>query len=725
MILTGIVSSVELRPSMTCTHEALMGGLRTQMLYALGDGPLQSWQALTSGKRSFVAQLPVSPSEVETLLWSVALIVLLLGVLLGALATLVIYWTRSAPLATDRLSPRDRDGMQANLLHPAQAAIADGTLVLEQDKRDLNTETGWQLALADNNDGLWDLDIATNQVVRSPRWFEILGYKPDELSSSNDEWANRLHPDDFDRVMQADQDYLKRQIPHHVLEYRLRCKDGTYKWVQSRSQALWNAQGQPVRLVGSLWEITDPKQAAFTESEARYCSVVGSMAEGVVLQDAQGMVCASNLSAAEILGLSIEQIMGRSPLDPHWKTIREDGSPFPIEEHPGFITLKTGKPCFEVIMGIHKPEGRLTWISINTQPLFHLHEVQPYAVVWSFSDISLRKEAEAVLQQKVQQEQALSRVIRDIRNSLDLTTVFSTATAEIAELLGADVAEIVQWQSNEDWQLVASYCRTIDRCHCPCRHQPLTLSNSPTCAHLQARLLVPLHFNTDLWGNLRLVRSQPQGWQPAEIELAYAVADQLAIAISQSELYRQLQVANQKLEQLAVTDALTQVANRRYFDSYIQQEWQRSRREQAPLGLILVDIDFFKPYNDTYGHQAGDVCLHQVAQAIRQAVKRPADLVARYGGEEFAIVLPNTPEAGVTQIAQDIQTAVYNLQLPHLCSTTGRVTVSLGAVCCVFSPARSLFDWVSKADQALYDAKAAGRNCFRLHSTGPIGLALI
>lgn len=188
--------------------------------------------------------------------------------------------------------------------------------------------------------------------------------------------------------------------------------------------------------------------------------------------------------------------------------------------------------------------------------------------------------------------------------------------------------------------------------------------------------------------------------------------------IQQSQLYRQLESANQVLQRLASVDGLTQLANRRCFDEHLYQEWQRLTREQAPLTLILCDIDFFKAYNDTYGHQAGDECLHQIAKTISSCAKRPADLAARYGGEEFALILPTTASTGGVRVAQDIQYKVKALQLPHSSSPVSHyVTLSLGIAAVVPQPDSSPSTLVTVADKALYQAKAAGRNQFCVHQT--------
>lgn len=173
-----------------------------------------------------------------------------------------------------------------------------------------------------------------------------------------------------------------------------------------------------------------------------------------------------------------------------------------------------------------------------------------------------------------------------------------------------------------------------------------------------------------------------------------------------------LRKANQELHRLAIIDGLTQVANRRRFDEYLNQEWRRLAREQVPLSLILCDVDFFKRYNDTYGHQAGDDCLRAVAQAISRVVKRPADLVARYGGEEFAVILPNTNAEGAVKVAEMIWLEVQCLQIAHCQSDVSEyVTLSLGVSSKVPTQEVSSKVLIAAADKALYEAKEQGRDC--------------
>ena len=171
---------------------------------------------------------------------------------------------------------------------------------------------------------------------------------------------------------------------------------------------------------------------------------------------------------------------------------------------------------------------------------------------------------------------------------------------------------------------------------------------------------------------------------------------------------------NQELQRLAHSDGLTQTANRRYFDSYLDQEWYRLGREQRPLSLILCDADYFKPYNDTYGHQAGDECLKQLASVLQQAAQRPADLVARYGGEEFAIILPYTDTRGAIAVAKQIRRLLANLAIPHRISTQQQVTISMGLATGIPHPNRFPSALIAAADQALYRAKTSGRDTYHV-----------
>jgi two-component system cell cycle response regulator len=197
--------------------------------------------------------------------------------------------------------------------------------------------------------------------------------------------------------------------------------------------------------------------------------------------------------------------------------------------------------------------------------------------------------------------------------------------------------------------------------------------------------------------------------------VAVKLGDGFAVTFRDVTEYKQMLLslsdANHELQRLSTMDGLTQVANRRYFDDYFKQVWQRSREQDQPLSLIMCDVDCFKLYNDTYGHQAGDECLKAVAQAIVRRLKRTGEIVARYGGEEFAILLPNADAYWAVQVAELIRADIKALQIQHRTSLVCEyLTVSLGTVNVTARDDESIETIITMADRALYQAKRQGRD---------------
>jgi len=182
--------------------------------------------------------------------------------------------------------------------------------------------------------------------------------------------------------------------------------------------------------------------------------------------------------------------------------------------------------------------------------------------------------------------------------------------------------------------------------------------------------------------------------------------------------YRALRVSQQQLldtnlvlQRLMNSDGLTGLSNRRHFDEYIELEWRRSLREQSQMSLLMIDVDYFKTFNDTFGHLEGDEALRKVATAIRDASARPSDLPARYGGEEFALVLPNTSPGGARLVAEKLRMTVQALKIPHISPTEGSsLTISIGLSTITPTAGSNCRELISAADKGLYQAKNNGRN---------------
>lgn len=176
------------------------------------------------------------------------------------------------------------------------------------------------------------------------------------------------------------------------------------------------------------------------------------------------------------------------------------------------------------------------------------------------------------------------------------------------------------------------------------------------------------------------------------------------------QIEQELKETNRELKLISSKDGLTGIANRRYYDEYMTTEWERMARENKPISLLMCDIDYFKKYNDAYGHLEGDSCLRMVAEAINKCCKRPADLAARYGGEEFTVVLPDTNLEGAKLVAESIRTGIIGLGIEHYDSPEKKVTVSIGAASVIPHHGGNPAELARSADSALYQAKNNGRN---------------
>uniref|UniRef100_UPI0031E0E7AB GGDEF domain-containing protein n=1 Tax=Herbaspirillum sp. TaxID=1890675 RepID=UPI0031E0E7AB len=242
------------------------------------------------------------------------------------------------------------------------------------------------------------------------------------------------------------------------------------------------------------------------------------------------------------------------------------------------------------------------------------------------------------------------------------------------------------------------------------------LPDSPQSIALPGKRRHELHFLADainaMLANLRSHTIQNRAlYAQLEQEKESLRVLNKSLELRIAERTRDLAQANEQLRSLSLTDGLTGIPNRRSFDETLAQEWRRSLRHAKPLTVAFIDVDWFKPYNDHYGHVAGDAVLRQVAQTMRDTVCRAGETVARYGGEEFAVIAGDTDGQRGLQIVQRICDAIHALALPHAGSVLGRITISGGVASCIPShPEARLETLLQAADTALYLAKTQGRN---------------
>ncbi|HIK10666.1 MAG TPA: diguanylate cyclase [Oscillatoriaceae cyanobacterium M33_DOE_052] len=472
-----------------------------------------------------------------------------------------------------------------------------------------------------------------------------------------------------------------------------------------------------------------------------------------------GYLCYANEGACQCLGYSRTQLyqMNIGDIDSEWGAAKWDQWWAAVKLR-GSLTLETEH---------QRADGTAFPVELTANYV----ELKGSAYLCCFArDITKTKQAEVEWRHQQERERLVGAIATKIRQSLNLPEILQTTVDEVRQLLLTD--RVLIFKFNPDWTGTvkvesvgqSSFSILEEIIYDPCfseeyvrqyqegRVRAITDIHSDgldechvkflSQFQVRANLVVPILFNQELnittnqqqlldhqfsgynvansqlWGLLIAHHCQEtRQWHEWEMDLLKQLATHAAIAIQQSTLFERLQLANRELELLATSDSLTGVANRRMFDEHLNREWRRMMREESWLSLILCDIDYFKRYNDNYGHQAGDACLQRVATAIRDAVRRPGDLVARYGGEEFAVILPNTNRTGALQVAEAIRMSVRDLGIPHCASGVAwMVTLSLGAATAFPSPNGEPEMLIAAADQALYEAKAKGRDRLA-HST--------
>ena len=454
-------------------------------------------------------------------------------------------------------------------------------------------------------------------------------------------------------------------------------------------------------------------------NQARFHTIVAKSVDGILILNAAGAIIFANPSAEKIFKRSVGELVGN------------------------FFGLPLSED--EIVeVEVVRPSGEIAIVEMRIVEIDWDNEIAYYATL---RDITARKIAEKAIQKKAKQENMLFQISERIRQSLDLKEILSTAVKEIQSLLNCDRISIYRFYENNlgaiEEEAFSDKYISVGKY----QQEKLTIANiSPELIEgiaidphyieyrgilpLQSSLVKPINISRGnfteglkgygeerLWGLLiaQEYRSMRK-WQLEEIESLDLLGIKLAIAIQQAELYQRVAAANEQLQKLVSYDFLTEVFNRRYFDEQLEREWGRTIRESAPIALIIVDIDYFKLYNDTYGHQAGDKCLHDVAQAIAKCLQRSGDFIARYGGEEFAIVLPNTNSQGAYHVAQKIRQTIKNLKIPNSASLHDTiVTISLGIASIIPSVNLGYEILIQAADRALYWSKNQGRDRVRVY----------
>jgi diguanylate cyclase (GGDEF)-like protein/PAS domain S-box-containing protein len=581
----------------------------------------------------------------------------------------------------------------------------------------------------------------------SPAYEKIWQRSCESLYQDPDSWLENVHPDDLSAVLES----LTQQregIPV-IRDYRIFRPDGKLRWIHAQIYVICDSHQQPFQFVGWAEDCTERQQLTqslqFTQERlnAILDSTIAAISYVRVYPDRRYVLDYLSAGSETVFGFPAEEFLAdqslwdrRLPAD-QYQDIMDEIFDRVFEENTTTVEYQF----------FHK-DGSLRWIAESLISRWDEPE-HCWRVTVLALDITAQKQAQLSLDRRVEQEKLLRAVTAHMRETLDLETILETTACDVRSHFQADRVLIVKNESDGTQRLIKQVHNplvrhlsetSINADFIPHSHLeqfrqgrpvaiddtqaetwPLAMAQFLQEFEVKAVMVAPIMqtlITSDeaLWGLVVIHRcTHTCQWQPFEAEMLQHIAEQLAVALHQSDLYRQLQAANQELDRLSKTDALTLLSNRRQFDIYLNQEWQRQMRNQAPISLILADVDHFKLFNDTYGHGEGDRCLARIAQAMQEAIRRPADLGARYGGEEFAIVLPDTQAEGAIEVVSLIRRRLREIAIPHQTSPTGTVvTLSFGVATLVPQPGQRFETLIQRADQALYRAKEMGRDRFQV-----------
>ena len=574
---------------------------------------------------------------------------------------------------------------------------------------------------------LWSTTATGASEYQNQAWYDYTGLT--EEQSLREGWIASVHPDDRQRTLQVLQNLIqtKSAFDH---ELRLRRHDGEYNWFLIRSRPLLDESGRLLKWYGTNIEITARKQAEEQLSYQAY--LLENISEAVVASDQQYRLTAWNAAAENMYGWKASEVLGKLGLgftqteypggvdqikmlaqiaaQDYWRgeatQARKDGSRFPVE-----ISTYV----------LRDARGEITgYISLNRDITDRKRDQQRIAEALEYNR-TLNQELEASVR-SLEQSKHDSDLLRQASDMLQMCGTTEEAYTVISQFIQAlfpgtaggvmivnrarqSVEARVMWGK----ALASEVLYTIDTCWCLRRgqvYQVNTANQSLLCQHLNPNfagfyLEVPMAAAGELLGMLHI--EWPRAELPAQgkLELAQILAEHIALSLSNIRL-------RESLQEQSVRDALTGVFNRRYFEETLARELPRAARRGSPVGLIILDVDFFKRINDTFGHAAGDTVLIALSSLLQSNV-RSEDLVCRIGGDEFVIILPEASRKIALQRAEAIRSAAAALRLAVGTRTLDEISLSMGVA--IFpEQANSSEEFLRQADQALYRAKAAGRN---------------
>ncbi|WP_142752170.1 GGDEF domain-containing protein [Neobacillus piezotolerans] len=538
--------------------------------------------------------------------------------------------------------------------------------------------------------GIMIADKSGQLLDANPKFIEMIGYTMEELKTLS--FIDLTFPEDREKDRELYEQAVKKKLSY-TKEKRYRRKNGEMFIGKLSASFILGGDGEPKYTIAHVEDITKEKllEKDLKESQKRYRDLVAYSPEPIIVHR-DGVIIFANEKACALVGMSMKEL--------HQKSIYDFISP----AYHSRTKVRLGE--LQNIMGEEEtrhfkiiiPGGQKLTIEITHKAIEYEGLPSIQAI---FRDVTERKRLEKDLQKATERYRFITENSKDVIAFLDPNGCYDYISSACRDILGYEPDDLIG-------KNVFGFIHEEDATE----FEKAQLENLIGVKDYFS--IVYRHRQKD--GSYRWIDTVAKVLlnEKGEIDSYLAISRD---ATQRKEKEKSLESANDFLKMLSSLDGLTGIPNRRYFEEALEKEWERNKTNETPISAIMLDIDCFKLYNDTFGHLAGDDCLKQVASIIRDSLKRPRDLAARYGGEEFIILLPETDKAGALVIAEMIRESVRKQEIPHTTSEIDSyITISAGHATIVPDAQFSPKDLIREADTALYQAKRDGKNkvCSRL-----------
>jgi diguanylate cyclase (GGDEF)-like protein/PAS domain S-box-containing protein len=561
------------------------------------------------------------------------------------------------------------------------------------EKRVRDSEERFELAVQAASVGIWDWNLVTGEFYCSTKCLEALRVPPDEEPYRPAVFLQNVHPDDSQAVRERIAEQWECPGQQIQIEYRLPPNEKEPQWIQMRAMALTDEEGEPIRMVGSVEDITERKktESLIKESERRLRDVIDASGEFIWETDSELVISFISDKVTEVLGTRPQELTGKSCLE----TVHPSDQERILRLMAALVQTKND--FRELIYQGATASGAPIWLRSNGVAKFDSAGVF-LGYRGTTIDITREKEAELMLEQAHRDMVDILESISDYFLSVNGDDVITYINETAAEYLGRPVELLI---GRDVWEVFQGDTSLELRELCELTKHTKEWRTWESYSIEEETWMEYRIYNTDSGLSIFFqdITERRNYQEQIEHQMLQINEANIELEIKREEL----QVANQRLTALASTDGLTGLKNHKVFQEYLTEQFAKCQQDGTPLSVILMDVDKFKQYNDSFGHPAGDEVLRGVAALLTASVPEP-HLVARYGGEEFVVVVVGLDPEETLALAEVCRSAFEARDWAHR-----PVTASFGVAMLDGSTQRKQ-DLIEGADKALYRSKESGRN---------------